>query len=483
MAVVFSACNTSSPSRDNIINNITETGPVNAVYRTAPFSRGVNFSLWFDADEAEKINFTHYLEQDFINLKSLGADVIRLPVRFHSMTSGAPDYTLDPLLLMLLDMALDWAEKHELYLIINNAPANLTSDDMDNILLPVWAQIAQRYRNRSEFIIYEILNEPHDISDQKWGEMQGKAIETIRRYDQRHWIVAGGADYNSVSKLSSIPVYSDQKLLYTFHFYDPFLFTHQGASWTPPLEYLSGVPFPADRRRMPNIDRRLRGTWVETALRTTYFQDAQPSKLLETLDKAVAFSRERNVPVYCGEYGVFIPVSPPQDRVIWYEFITNALDRRKIPRTSWDYFGGFGIFNSDGRRDFNTELNVDIVRALGFNPPAQITRVTEPLRSGFNIFDDFPNVELFSSFWGDNDVNLSFYETNTAEGTFAIRWENPGRYNSFFFAFPRNGDFSELAASGYCLEFFARTDKPVQFDIRFQNIEDASTIPWRMSYM
>jgi endoglucanase len=460
---IILAFNISCTSSDTVIN-LTETADVDAVLNTTPFSRGVNFSGWFEVDKAERIPFTHYLEQDFANVKSLGADVIRLPVKFNDMTNGAPDYALDPLLLKLLDVAVDWAEKYGLYLIIDNHsfhPDITTPDDIDKVLVPVWGQIAQRYRNRSDLIVYEILNEPHGISDQRWGEIQGKTIEAIRRYDQRHWIVVGGAEYNSYNKLSSIPAYSDQRLIYTFHFYDPFLFTHQGAGWTPPLEYLSGVPFPADRRRMPRLDFNLRGTWVESTLSTTYFQDASPSKLLETLDRVVTFSRERNVPVFCGEYGVYIPVSPPKDRVTWYEFVTNALDKRKIPRTSWDYFGGFGIFNSPIRGAFNTDVNVGVVRAMGFTPPVQNARVMEPIKSGFVLFDDYPNNDLFSGFWGDNDTNFSFYETNSAEGTYAIRWENPGQYNAFFFTFSRNGDFSTLAASGYFLEFFARIDKPV----------------------
>jgi len=467
-------------------NNSPESESVTAALLSAPFSAGVNFSQWFEVSSAQRINFKHYTEQDFIDVKSLGADVIRLPVKFHDMTSGTPDYLIDPLLLRFLDTAVDWAEKHKLYIIIDNHsfhPVIPTPVDIDKILIPVWSQIAQRYRNRSEYVIYEILNEPHGISDSRWGEIQGMAIDAIRRFDQNRWIIVGGTDYNSIGKLSALPLYTDKRLIYTFHFYDPFLFTHQGAGWgETPLTSLSGVPFPANPRRMPNVPSSLRGTWVEGGLRN-YYNEAAPSRLRATLDRVVAFANQRNVPVFCGEFGVYIPNSPPQDRVTWYDFVANALDNRNISRTSWDYYGGFGIFNTQGKGDFNSDLNVGVVRAMGFTPPLQIPRKADSITEGFVLFDDYPGRNVHSGFWGDSDADFSLYETSAAEGEFAIRWGNAERYNTFWFNFPHSGDFSALASGGYFIEFKARTESPVQFDIRFINSEANSSIPWRMRYV
>jgi len=480
--LAFTTCSIAANSTLSI-DDYLETGYVDAVLASAPFSKGVNFSGWFESSSAQRISFSQYDEQDFANVKSLGADVIRLPVRLHDMTNGEPDYTLDPFLLRFLDLAVDWAEKYQLYLIIDNHsfhPVDPTDDDIANILLPVWAQIARRYKDRP-YVVYEILNEPHGISDEQWGAIQGMAVETIREHDQKTPIIVGGTDYNSYNKLSALPHYADTNLIYTFHYYDPFLFTHQGASWTPPFEYISGIPFPADERRMPKVPSILRGTWAENAMRE-YPQDSSPSKLLAVMDKVVAFSNERNVPVFCGEFGVYMRSSPPEDRVLWYEFAANALDKRNIPRASWDYYGGFGVFNFEGKGDFNSDLNTGVVCAMGFTPPVQTPRPAGPLRSGFTLFEDYPGREISSGFWGDEDTDFSFYETNAAEGEFAIRWVNVGLYNAFFFAFRRNGDFSELAEAGYILEFLARTERPVSFAVRFLNHENAASIPWRMAF-
>ena len=62
-----------------------------------PFHRGVNLTNWLQAGSVRQVQFTKYTKQDLENIKSLGCDVIRLPINLHYMTGGAPDYTIDPL--------------------------------------------------------------------------------------------------------------------------------------------------------------------------------------------------------------------------------------------------------------------------------------------------------------------------------------------------------------------------------------------------
>src|SRR5690349_869733 len=75
-----------------------------------PFKKGVNLTNWFQANNVREIQINKYTRKDFEQIKSLGIDVIRLPINLHSMTSGAPDYTLDPLFFQFLDLPVQWAE-------------------------------------------------------------------------------------------------------------------------------------------------------------------------------------------------------------------------------------------------------------------------------------------------------------------------------------------------------------------------------------
>ena len=246
------------------------------------------------------------------------------------MTSGNPDYTIDPLFLSMLDQALDWAEELRLYLIIDNH----TSDDLasqnpnlESALVKVWAQLAIRYKDRSDYILYEIMNEPNGsaMTTAKWGQIQQSAINAIRLSDTRHTIIVGGAGYNSYNELAALPVYTDNKLIYTFHFYDPFVFTHQGASWpSPSMVSLANVPFPYNASTMPAVPSDLVGTWVGSAL-NNYKNEGTVAKVKSLIDIAVAFRTARNIKLYCGEFGVYIPNSKNTDRCFWYSEVRKYL--------------------------------------------------------------------------------------------------------------------------------------------------------------
>jgi len=333
-----------------------------------PFSRGFNFSKWFEARAFKDIDFKKFSEQDFIDVKSLSADVIRLPIAFHNFVLSEKDHTLEPELLKYLDTVAEWAQKHQIYLIIDNHsfhPVNPTDDNIDKILIPVWEQIARHFKNSDKYVLYEVLNEPHGITDERWGEIQRKTVEAIRKIDKERPIIVGGTNYNSIEKLFKIPKYTDKNLIYTFHFYDPHIFTHQGATWNKPsLDPLSNLPFPAPENFNPQIHETFKGTWVEESLKN-YERDSKLTKLSETLERVVSFSKERSAPVFCGEFGVFMKQSPKEDRVKWYKFIREEFAKKNIPWICWDYFGGFGVFKTQFRGAFPADLDMDVIQVLG----------------------------------------------------------------------------------------------------------------------
>ena len=93
-----------------------------------PFNRGVNLTNWLQSSNVRQIQFSKFTKQDFINIKSLGCDVIRLPINLHSMTSGEPNYTIDPLFYFFLDKIIDWAEELKLHLILDNHSAHISKE-------------------------------------------------------------------------------------------------------------------------------------------------------------------------------------------------------------------------------------------------------------------------------------------------------------------------------------------------------------------
>jgi len=453
-----------------------------------PFSKGVTFCLWFEGEyikNAQGISFGKYGEQDFADVKKMGVDVIRLPIDFDRFTSAAPEYTIDPLIFKLLDKVVDWAEKYQIYIILDYQPwmQPPTNINVRNFLLPLWTQMAQHFKDRSEYVIYEIHNEPNGLTASNWGKIQGEAIDAIRKIDQQHWIVVTGSDnqdgYSSVSTLSLLPKYADKKLLYTFHFYLPHLFPFQGISAIDPsFEKMAKIPFPYDKNRMPPLLNEQKGTYAE-ALYKKYSSEGTTAALTKKIDQAANFMKQRNVPVFCDEFGVYKRYVLPEDRLRWYQFVRETFEARNIPWIMYDYFGTSGLSNEvEGYTDWstygdiNTDLNLELVNALGFTPVPQKQR--EPLRSGFTIYDDYTGrgCQLrFNS--GQSKVNL--YYTQAAAGEYAIQWRDISKNDNLDIDLPMN-DFSYLVQNGYVLEFKARTEKPVSFSVGFYHFED--NIQW-----
>lgn len=449
----------------------------------APFTRGVNLTGWFQAESPKQIQFTKYTKHDLQNIKSLGADVIRLPINLHAMTSGAPSYTYDPLFLMFLDSVVSWAEELDLHLILDNHSSDgtqVTDTNIVEILIPVWTQLVQHYKDRSRKIYYEILNEPQGISDAKWNEIQQRVVAAIRTIDTVHTIIVGPANWNSYYNLAAMPVYSDTNLIYTFHFYDPFIFTHQGAGWTgPSLVNLRGVPFPYDAARMPSCPPDLKGTWVETSLQY-YNVDGTVQKVRERIDVAVNFRTTRRVPIYCGEFGTLMTYASEADRAYWYNVVRTYLEQHTIAWTTWDYQGGFGLFKSNTNELFDHDLNVQLLDALGFNIPLQTPYVRMPDTTAIDLYTDYIGVGISNASYSSGTID--FYSTQQpVGGRYCIYWTGAQQYQALSFDFKPNKDLSYLKNNGFVLDFWMKGNTSTSIDLRFVDSKTSDTDhPWRM---
>lgn len=452
----------------------------------APFHRGVNLTSWLQVGSARQIQFTQFTRQDLVNIKSLGCDVIRLPINLHYMTSGAPDYTVDPLFFYFLDQIVDWCEGLELHLILDNHTFDVdanTDVNIDKVLVPVWSQMAEHYQGRSTYLYYEVLNEPHGIADARWGQIQQQVINAIRAVDRVHTIVVTGAGWGSYNNLKFLPVYRDNNLIYTFHFYDPFMFTHQGASWTnPSMVPLAGVPFPYGAGPMPVCPPGLKGTWIESSLKS-YVTDGTVKRVKELIDVAVKFRDEWQVPVFCGEFGVYRLNSNHDQRVYWYERVRSYLQEKKIAWTIWDYEGGFGLFEKGTNEQFEHDLNIPMVQALGLNPPAQTPFVPTPQRTGFDIYTDYMAENVRNASYTGHGT-LDFYcDIAPAVGAYCIRGTGFDRYNAIGFDFRPDKDLTLLVQKGGTLDLWIRGDTPgSRIEVRFIDTKtnDPRDHPWRM---
>lgn len=449
-----------------------------------PFTKGVNISDWFLQLNESYLTKGKYTDKDFKDIVSLGFEAIRLPIGFHHFTGPAPAYDLSDNFFDILDYAVDLAENNGLYIILDNH-TYFGSDVFppsygEAQLIRVWEQMAAHYRNRSELVIYEVMNEPGGAyMEQHWYDMQTRFLQTIRAIDKKHTVIVKGVG-DSRGKLKDIPVYEDKNLIYSFHFYTSHLFTHQKPSWdtgSPTHDLTSPVPFPYDSALMPEKPASFAGTEFDEYYDNYAKKYGTASYLKECIDEAGNFGFERGVPVFCGEFGVlnngFVN---SKDRANWHEACVNAFALNQIGWTVWDYNTDFSMF--DGSPIFESSLNVDLLKALGLTiPPSYISGKAPELQ----IYDDvLAKFAKNTSYNGAASNDNSYYRVNYEykdrpfEGINCIEWAIPpvgegASYCSLQFTFWPVADFTKQFDSEYSLEFMIRTNRPVdKLYVRFE---------------
>lgn len=208
----------------------------------------------------------------------------------------------------------------------------------------LWREIAARYKNTDpERVFFELRNEPHDIKPEVWREQAELIIAAVRAIAPDHTLVVGFHDWNSRNALIESKPFTDPNIIYTFHYYDPFVFTHQGATWSAKgLPELQNVPFPSNGREIP-VPATAKGTWVELQIRS-YKADSEAKKIYTDLKAAKDWSVKNRVPIFLGEFGSFGKFPSIEDRCRHAKTVYGALGKLDIPNAWWEWDGGFSMF-------------------------------------------------------------------------------------------------------------------------------------------
>ena len=461
---------------------ILSAGNVPKIQKALPFSKGVNMPVWM---EGSRLNTLLYNKKDFENAKSLGVEVVRVPIWFEIWNQGAPDYKIAPECFEMIDKAVNWCDELGMFIIIDfhndcNGSSK-TNPKIEQILLKVWPQIAAHCKDMKSHVIYEVMNEPHFSSGNikadcsKWAKIQGKALQAIRAADPDRLVIVGGGDWNSLDSMLALPDYGDQNLIYNFHDYTPFLFTHQGAGWTN-IKRLTKIPFPYSKEKMPPLPKG--ATEDEKNFVRNYPKDSSQEVLCAPLDKAVEFANKRNAALMCNEFGVSMVYADPAERANWYRIKCGWMDERGIIRVSWDYTQEFGLFKSTSETRFPQDLNEAVVTAMGYKiPPATKSE------TWFGRAKKTGDWTLYKN----GSAGLARAQAYGAQGSMAFKEGGQDAcvslnsiepYGSLVFAFGEACDLSALAESA-SLEFYAKSDdKALAVSVYFRDSE-AKIFPWR----
>lgn len=454
----------------------------------ASFHKGVNLTRWFEQWTPGIPNLNLYTKTDFEHLKAMGCDVIRVPIHFENLVEDTDSYIINPIIFEYLDMACDWAEELGIFLVIDNHSFNSGTypqpDYVENHLAKIWPQVIEHYKNRSDYIIFEILNEPVFGND-KWLPIQKRTLELMRKLDNRHTIVVTGAEWGGLDTMCAIPPYDDNNIIYSFHFYEPFIFTHQGANWSSKeVENLEGLCFPYDKNRIPQLKKGVKGTWVERSIRTTYAKEATEEGMRSRLQKVIDFSDKNHAAVWCGEMGAYNLASPVQDRANWYKMVGGILLEDGIPFTVWGFNGGFGLFKKGTAEIYPDDLESVVVKGVGLIIPPDAVSERVKFLLPYVIYDDFATKNISYNTWGIKKTSIK-NKADTAEGKLCLRCSDFDRYGALCFDLGRTElnkieEVRDKAVLSFKIKF---TDNRQIMQVRFTDTDLGEDLPpWRLVY-
>jgi len=319
-----------------------------AVQNAAAMGKGINFSgMEFGVDLK---NLPSYHAQMPV-LKNIGVKTVRLPIDFaRSFSTTVPVKLINSDNFTACDSFISWAKAYNLNLSIDfHGDPSTTASVINNkaYIASVWKYIAKKYAALpSNQFYFELFNEPHDVTTAVWKPVAQEIIDSIRLVAPNQTIIVGGADYNSINSLNDLGLLKDNNIIYTFHTYDPFLFSHQGASWVGDAVSTLKVPYPYDAATMPPLNTKAVGTWGQD-LYYNYKNDGNDAKILATIKVANDWSKVNNAPIFCGEFGSFGTYSDEASRCRHMKAMRGALESLKIPYAWWELLSSFSFFNGN----------------------------------------------------------------------------------------------------------------------------------------
>ena len=314
-------------------------------------------------------HFENYItEKDVRYIRSLGMDHIRLG--FDQIVVEERAGVLRENIVAVMERFVGWCEKYGLHIVFNLhkavgnycdiAEAVSLMDDaaLQERFVLLWETLEERFADKPA-IAFELLNEVRDVAPEKWNRLAEKTVAAIRKKNKTRKIILGSTCWNAAHTLKDLRVFDDGNVVYTFHVYEPFAFTHQrGVLMPDPLYYNREMPYPADIERYRDYERVVHGD--EHAFENYDRMDCRYME--DVLAPAAAFiARHPDKILWCGEFGT-IRHCRLAWRENWMRDVITFLKKHEIPYCVWNYLSTpndgnrFSLVDDDTRKILSRNL-------------------------------------------------------------------------------------------------------------------------------
>lgn len=365
-----------------LLGSIAATQAHGATITAAPMvhpalRRGINLTHWFEYEQAQAVSL-----MEMRQLRQLGMDHVRIPI--DPATGGWSPRTGGLLQWMAaLHSAIEQAIQSDLDVVVDlhlePAVKKQIEDDTDleSALVTLWDSIGSDLRAfPASRLAFELFNEPqyYGWSARRWPDLQRRLLQSLRNQVPSHLVLLSGNEGGSLKGLRALPLVDDDPAVaYVFHYYAPFLFTHQGAQWLDSRYTTAGlrrgVLYPAQYQI--KVPAQLLRPHPRAAKEMDQYLDDEwgPRRVRSDMDVAGRFAKEHNIRLVCNEFGVIRANVDVASRYRWIADVRSALEANEIGWTLWDYTDIFGITTQSAQPNRVGSRNIETpaIQALGLN--------------------------------------------------------------------------------------------------------------------
>jgi len=357
----------------------SETNGVGEV-RIARLAKGVNIPGWFwlnrsPVDELEK----RYPDADFELMTKLGLTYVRIPIDMANVYDKNQPDLLNKTNMPYLDRGIRKILSHKLAIIIDlhsisqkeggsNYSGPLGRDEtFTETFCRFWTSFARQVSQFDpDWVILEPMNEPVlSGKEENWPPVQKKVIAAIRKGAPDHSILATGARWSNLDTLLELEPLDGRNIIYNFHFYEPHIFTHQGASWSSDwVKPLRSIPYPSSPEAVADLIEKYSDEKIARNIKRYGEQRWNTEKIEGRMRKASDWAKRYGVNIICDEWGTYKRYCPPEYRVAWLRDVRRSCEKFGIGWCMWTFDGSFGVVR---REDGKAVVDIAGATALGLN--------------------------------------------------------------------------------------------------------------------
>ena len=243
--------------------------------------------------------------------------------------------------------------------------------------------------------VLEPMNEPQALcwrtDGPDWTMIQRDIYKDLRAIAPNLTIVLTPGCWSKIEGLEHLDMAGyDARTLVDVHFYDPYTFTHQSATWGDEwIKYLAGLSFPpvlTDRQAATDASARLfqarqgqggAAAFVETLRKIDVYmkENIDPERIGQTFNVLAAWAQRHKVSadrIIVGEFGAYRQPKEARapdngSRQRWFETVRKAAEARKFGWALYAYHSDFGLITDDAKATWDDTM----VPALGLTVPGR----------------------------------------------------------------------------------------------------------------